>query len=344
MGRISDLYVAFSFLYLFAYHGAVILRSSCGAQSVYFSSVSRLRLKNGLIGSTIQDVPFLSLCVKKCIDEIHCKSVNYNNGTQECDLLEKHLGIHNEIIKESEGWAHYEDSFYEPLVGPACNKLKPCGDGECVDTCRDNGYDCTCNYGEMINGKCVSRAKNHCLQLEGIFENSENELNITHSFNLTDPMILNFVDKRDGLTQSFQFKKNSCSEGFAGVSTAPTFTFKFDYKMCEFEIRDQTNYPKFFYKKDCGYQHCKKLAGVYDKGTILSSIFGTNDGLKIMEEDSRYVKTGILYQVESLNAEERCKGEVRDKKLISQPDSCTVTWLKKNNQVETWKRTDKANC
>ena len=83
---------------------------------------------------------------------------------------------------------------------------------------------------------------------------------------------------------------------------------------------------------------------MYDKGRVLSSLFGRNNGLRIVTKNNpSVVRTGVLYQVESDDLTTRCLGELPGRKLVRQPDECTIVWAF-TSQEETWKRIDKAEC
>ena len=77
---------------------------------------------------------------------------------------------------------------------------------------------------------------------------------------------------------------------------------------------------------------------------MLSSLFGRNNGLRIVTKNNpSVVRTGVLYQVESDDLTTRCLGEIPRRKLVRQPDECTIVWALYLRE-ETWKRIDKAEC
>ena len=116
MGKTSLLFVLF--VSFFVGYKAILRYPHCNLKLGLFSDVSFLRLRDSVLGPIIPDIARPELCVKECIDHKQCLSVNYNNGTNECELLRVKLS-HTHKPKEvevSNEWVHYEEQFYNPLV------------------------------------------------------------------------------------------------------------------------------------------------------------------------------------------------------------------------------------
>ncbi|XP_057309178.1 uncharacterized protein LOC130647362 [Hydractinia symbiolongicarpus] len=83
-------------------------------------------------------------CVKKCILNEKCQSINYNSKEKMCDLLDREHIDFGSNLHYSPGWTHYETDVYNTNVGDVCSSISPCSpDLYCEDICDEPGYNCT---------------------------------------------------------------------------------------------------------------------------------------------------------------------------------------------------------
>lgn len=88
-------------------------------------------------------------CVKKCILNEKCQSINYNSENKMCDLLEREHIDFDSNPHYSPGWTHYETDVNNTEVGDVCSSISPCStDCYCEDICDKPGYNCTSPNGD----------------------------------------------------------------------------------------------------------------------------------------------------------------------------------------------------
>jgi len=99
-------------------------------------------------------------CVRGCMNESMCSSINYNkvtNTMQEnnCELLNTNRTSEGANLISSPGWLHYEPTVQ---VSPRC-RFVTCSPGyECVATCDvQSGYKCI-DINECASSPCQNGA------------------------------------------------------------------------------------------------------------------------------------------------------------------------------------------
>ncbi|XP_057300999.1 uncharacterized protein LOC130635629 [Hydractinia symbiolongicarpus] len=129
-----------------------ILRLPC----LFFSDLS-LTHKNSrpLVGTlATMNVTDDLECMKNCILHDLCQSINYNDKTKTCDMLNSTMGDGGNTTTKDNDWMHYESDPDNKEIGDVCSSLSPCKDHYCEDSCESPGFRCTCRtgfYGERCN-------------------------------------------------------------------------------------------------------------------------------------------------------------------------------------------------
>ncbi|XP_057309867.1 uncharacterized protein LOC130647878 [Hydractinia symbiolongicarpus] len=119
-----------------------ILRLSCGFYSDLSLFYKDSRLTVGIL-DTYQVEDDLS-CVKKCILNGACQSINYNDYAKTCELLKNTTAEDNLEATYATNWTHYETDPNNQEVGDVCSSTSPCKGHYCEDICEPPGFNCTC--------------------------------------------------------------------------------------------------------------------------------------------------------------------------------------------------------
>eukprot|EP00795_Rhopilema_esculentum_P002210 gene2210-17812_t len=126
-----------------------IYRSSCRSAAL-FKTTNRNQILVGNSGGLISSIRTRNLpsCVRQCIKNPICSSINYkstpgSNQENNCQLLTINLSSNDAEFSSLVGWIHSEPTS-QP--GPRC-VVNPCSLGyRCTDTCDVTlGYQCTGN-------------------------------------------------------------------------------------------------------------------------------------------------------------------------------------------------------
>ncbi|XP_057308930.1 uncharacterized protein LOC130647183 [Hydractinia symbiolongicarpus] len=115
-------------------------------------------------------------CVEKCILHDSCQSINYNDVTKECDLLESTIVDGGNNATNEVDWTHYETDPGNKEVGNVCSSLSPCKGHYCEDICESPGFNCTCldgYYGEKCERDPSSGPVKSCKWLKEKYSNAK---------------------------------------------------------------------------------------------------------------------------------------------------------------------------
>ncbi|XP_070563202.1 uncharacterized protein [Ptychodera flava] len=95
------------------------------------------------------------VCAKSCLNEGKCKSYNYEESTNTCELNRVGHDTHSADLVDKEGTIYLTRATYslpEEALGACASD--PCrNDGTCQETC-EGGYVCFCIYGEWMGDTC----------------------------------------------------------------------------------------------------------------------------------------------------------------------------------------------
>eukprot|EP00794_Sanderia_malayensis_P007738 gene7738-8578_t len=141
--RLKLLILSTSLLFTTVVVDCFILRLSCKKEADFIIAKENHALTNSVIANAT--VASSGECVKECVINRGCKSINYKkSGENNCELNSKIRDNSTmQHFKERKGWTYASTDYTDLKVGTVCKSLNPCPRGiHCVDTCNGKRYQC----------------------------------------------------------------------------------------------------------------------------------------------------------------------------------------------------------
>lgn len=95
-------------------NGEFIRNPECNLMGVRFDFIRKVRLLIAPLAEFI-DIP-AKHCVRKCVDNLECKSVGYAKSNSTCLLYSKSIQECEFEVEPNKNWTHYESDKTNKLV------------------------------------------------------------------------------------------------------------------------------------------------------------------------------------------------------------------------------------